>query len=141
MHRLLLLLAAAMLGGCGTPYGLRGSMGGVQVWEHPHNKVEIMAVGRHATKYDRLAQMWKRKADEVAWLRGATSYEILSFSTGRELLGTEVIGEGSNVERYADEMIYWMPKVARGVILLHDPKPRGWSRTVVARELPEGFTP
>ena len=141
MRRLLCLFSALLLTGCGTPYGLHGSLGGVKVWEHPNNKVEIMVVGRHATDYDRLAQMWKRKADEVAWTRGATRYEILSFSTGREVLGVEVIGEGSNIERYADDSVFWLPKLARGVIRLKDPKPRGWSRQAVARSLPEGFTP
>jgi len=141
MSKIWLAVVAAALCGCGTPYGVQGSMGGVKIWEHPNNKVEVMVVGRHATDYNRMAQTWKRKADEVAWVRGATRYDILSFSTGREFLGVEVIGEGSNVERFADDTTFWLPKVARGVIRLHDPKPRGWSRTAVARELPSGFTP
>jgi len=116
-------------------------MGGVRVWEHPNDKVEVMVMGRHSTDYNRMAQTWKRKADEVAWLRGASRYDILSFSTGREFLGVEVIGEGSNVERFADDSVFWLPKVARGVIKLHNPQPRGWSRTAVAREMPEGFIP
>lgn len=116
-------------------------MGGVKVWEHPNNKIEVMIVGRHASDYDRLAQTWKRKADEVASMRGATRYEILSFSTGREFLGVEIIGEGSNIERYTDDTTFWLPKVARGVIRLKDPKPRGWSRDLAARTVPAGYTP
>ena len=113
----------------------------MKIWEHPNNKVEVMVVGRHRSDYERLAQTWKRKADEVASMRGATRYDILSFSTGREVLGVEVMGEGSNVERYADDSVFWLPKMARGVIKLHDPKPRGWSRTAVAHAAPPGFTP
>ena len=141
MHRLLLLLVAPFLAGCGTPYGQHGSLGGVRVWEHPNDKIEVMVIGRHRSDYDRLAQTWKRKADEAASVRGATSYDILSFSTGREVLGVEVMGEGSNKERYADDSVFWLPKIARGVIKLHDPKPRGWSRTVVARNATPGFEP
>lgn len=141
MRRLLIILPAMILAGCGTPYDMQGSLGGVKVWEHPHNKVEVTVVGRHTSDYQLLAQMWKRKADEVAWVRGATSYDILSFSTGREFLGVEIIGEASSVERYADESAFWLPKVARGVILLQNPKPRGWGRSQSARGLPPGFTP
>lgn len=137
----LVLPAVLLLAACGTPYGMQGSLGGVKVWEHPHNKVEITVVGRHTSSYDMLAQTWKRKADETAWVRGASRYDILSFSTGREVLGFEVIGEASTAERYADESVFWLPKVARGVIKLQDPKPRGWARTHQARSLPAGFTP
>jgi len=142
MGRLLLIFPAALLlAGCGTPYDTQGSTGGVKVWEHPHDKVEIIVVGRHRSSYDMLAQMWKRKADETAWVRGASRYDIVSFSTGREFLGVEVIGEASNVERFADETVFWLPRVARGVIRLENPKPRGWSRTLQTREVPQGFTP
>ena len=141
MSRLLFSVLALGIAGCGTPYGHHGSLGGVKVWEHPNNKIEVMVIGRHRSDYDRLAQTWKRKADEAASVRGATSYDILSFSTGREILGVEVMGEGSNKERYADDSVFWLPKVARGVIKLHDPKPRGWSRTVVARSATTGFEP
>ena len=141
MTRLLLSVVALGIAGCGTPYGHHGSLGGVKVWEHPNNKVEVMVIGRHRSDYDRLAQTWKRKADEVASLRGATRYDILSFSTGREVLGVEVMGEGSNIERYADDSVFWLPKMARGVIRLHDPKPRAWSRTAIARNTPTGFEP
>ena len=141
MRSLCLLLAALLLSGCGTPYGSAGSLGGVKVWEHPRNKVEIQIVGRHRTDYDRLAAMWKRKADEVASLRGARSYDILSFSTGREVLGVEVMGEGSNVERYSDDGVFWLPKVARGVIRLNNPAPPGASRRAYARQVPAGFEP
>ncbi len=105
-----------VLCGCGTPYGLEGSTGGVRIWEHPNGKVEIIAIGSHYNTYDQLAKMWKIKADEAAMLRGSKTYEVVSFSTGREVLGLEVMGEGSNVERYADDAAFWTPKVARGVI-------------------------
>lgn len=141
MRSLCLLISALFLAGCGTPYGSAGSLGGVKVWEHPRNKVEIQIVGRHRTDYDRLAAMWKRKADEVASLRGARSYDILSFSTGREVLGVEVMGEGSNIERYSDDSVFWLPKVARGVIQLNDPDPPGRSRRAYARQVPAGFEP
>ena len=141
VHKLILSAAALVIAGCGTPYGHHGSLGGVKVWEHPNNKIEVMVIGRHRSDYDRMAQTWKRKADEAASLRGATSYDILSFSTGREILGVEVMGEGSNKERYADDSVFWLPKIARGVIKLHNPKPRGWSRTVVARTATPGFEP
>lgn len=141
MRKLLLLFPLVLMASCGTPYDMQGSTGGVKVWEHPNNKVEIIVIGRHTSKYDTLAQMWKRKADESAWLRGAKSYDIVSFSTGREILGVEVIGEASNIERFADETAFWLPKVARGVIRLRDPQPRGWDRTQHARDMPEGFTP
>jgi len=121
VRRLTLLLAAMLATGCGTPYGMQGSMGGTKVWEHPQGKIEITVIGRHYTRYDDLAHTWKRKADEAASVRGAKGYDIISFSTGREILGVEVIGEGSNVERYSDETTFWLPKVARGVIQL-----RGW---------------
>ena len=141
MRKLPVFLAALVIAGCGTPYGHHGSLGGVKVWEHPNDKIEVMVVGRHRSDYDRLAQTWKRKADEAASIRGATSYEILSFSTGREVLGVEVMGEGSNVERYADDTVFWLPKMARGVIQLQNPKPRGWSRTMSARSATPGFEP
>lgn len=141
MRGLLLLFAAVILTGCGTPYGEAGSLGGVKVWTHPNNKVEVMIVGRHRTDYEQLASMWKRKADEVASLRGAKSYDIVSFSTGREFLGMEIVGEGSNVERYSDDGVFWLPKVARGVILLNDPPPPGASRRAHARQAPAGFVP
>ena len=141
MRSLCLLISALFLAGCGTPYGSAGSLGGVKVWEHPRNKVEIQIVGRHRTDYDRLAAMWKRKADEVASLRGARSYDILSFSTGREVMGVEVMGEGSNIERYSDDSVFWLPKVARGVIQLNDPDPPGRSRRAYARQVPAGFEP
>ncbi|MBJ7259108.1 MAG: hypothetical protein JHD33_06165 [Chthoniobacterales bacterium] len=135
------LFAAVMLAGCGTPYGRQGSLGGVKVWELPGNKVEILVVNRHNTDYARLSSMWKRKADEVASVRGASSYEIVSFSTGREVLGMEIMGEGSNIERYADESVFWFPKVARGVILLTDPDLPGTSSRAKARSVPTGFQP
>jgi hypothetical protein len=141
MKRWLILAAACGIAGCGTPYGRHGNLGGVKVWEHPNNKVEVMVVGGHRSDYERLAQTWKRKADEVASVRGATRYDVVSFSTGREVLGMEVLGEGSNVERYADDSVFWMPKMARGVIKLHDPKPRGWVRTMAAADTPPGFQP
>jgi len=141
MRGLLLLFAAVILTGCGTPYGEAGSLGGVKVWTHPNNKVEVMIVGRHRTDYEQLATMWKRKADEVASLRGAKSYDIVSFSTGREFLGMEIVGEGSNVERYSDDGVFWLPKVARGVIRLNDPAPPGASRRAHARQAPAGFVP
>ena len=141
MRRWFLLFLAMALTGCGTPYGSAGSLGGVKVWEHPRDRVEIQIVGRHRTDYDRLAAMWKRKADEVASLRGASSYDILSFSTGREVLGIEVMGEGSNIERYSDDSVFWLPKVARGVIRLNDPDPPGASRRAHARQTPAGFEP
>lgn len=100
-----------------------------------------MIVGRHRTDYEQLASMWKRKADEVASLRGAKSYDIVSFSTGREFLGMEIVGEGSNVERYSDDGVFWLPKVARGVIRLNDPDPPGASRRAHARQGPPGFVP
>lgn len=136
-----LLLTALLLCGCGTPYGSAGSMGGVKVWEHPRNRVEIQVIGRHRSDYDRLAATWKRKADEVASLRGAKSYDIISFSTGREVLGIEVMGEGSNIERYSDDSVFWLPKLARGVIRLNDPDPPGASRRAHARQVPAGFEP
>jgi len=141
MRRLFLLLVAPFLAACGTPYGHHGSLGGVKVWEHPNNKIEVMVVGRHRSDYDRLAQTWKRKADEAASVRGATSYDILSFSTGREILGIEIMGEGSNVERYSDDGVFWLPKIARGVIKLNDPDKPGASRRAYARTVPAGFEP
>jgi hypothetical protein len=141
MRSWFLFFVAMALTGCGTPYGSAGSLGGVKVWEHPRDRVEIQIVGRHRTDYDRLAAMWKRKADEVASLRGASSYDILSFSTGREVLGIEVMGEGSNIERYSDDSVFWLPKVARGVIRLNDPEPPGASRRAYARQTPAGFEP
>ena len=141
MRGLCLLLTALLLSGCGTPYGEAGHLGGVKVWSHPNNKVEVMIVGRHRTDYDQLAATWKRKADEVASLRGAKSYDIVSFSTGREFLGMEIMGEGSNIERYSDEGVFWLPKIARGVIRLNDPDPPGAARRAYARQSPRGFTP
>jgi hypothetical protein len=141
MRALCLLLAAFALSGCGTPYGEAGSLGGVKVWEHPNNRVEVLVVGRHRTDYDQLASTWKRKADEVASMRGAKSYDIVSFSTGREILGMEVMGEGSNIERYSDDSVFWLPKIARGVIRLIDPDPPGASRRAHARQAPSRFVP
>jgi hypothetical protein len=122
MRVILLLLAAALLTACGTPYGLHGSLGGVKVWEHPGGKVEILVVGSHYTNYERLAKMWRVKAEEAAMLRGSRQYEVVSFSTGREVLGMEFMGEGSNLERYADDAPFWTPKVARGVIRVINPR-------------------
>lgn len=116
MRTALGLLACVLLAGCGTPYGNAGSMGGVKLHEHSPTKVEIMVLGSHNMSYDHLARMWKDKADETARLRGATTYEIVSFSTGREILGVEVMGQGSFIERYADDAVFWLPKIARGVI-------------------------
>ena len=135
------LISAFALCGCGTPYGTQGSLGGVKVWERRDNKVEVLVIGRHRTDYNMLAAMWKRKADEVASLRGAKSYDIISFSTGREFLGMEIMGEGSNIERYSDEGAFWLPKVARGVIQLNDPDSPGVSRRAYARSVPAGFEP
>ena len=42
--------------------------------------------------------------------------------TGREVLGVEFMGEGSTKERYADDMPFWTPKVARGVIRVKNPR-------------------
>ena len=123
MSRALLLLTAVFLAGCGTPYGIRGSLGGVKTWEHPNGDVEIIAVGSHHQPYDHLAKMWRIKAEEATMLRGSRQYEVVSFSTGREALGVEFMGEGSNFERYADDMPFWTPKVARGVIRVIDPRP------------------
>jgi hypothetical protein len=96
-------------------------MGGTKVFEISPGKVEIMVMGSHNTSYDKLARMWKTKADEAARLRGATQYQILRFSTGRELMGVEVMGENSFVERYSGDTTFWFPKIARGVIRLLDP--------------------
>jgi hypothetical protein len=122
MVRVLLLLAAAGLTGCGTPYGLQGTLGGVKTWEHPNGDIEIIAVGSHHQPYDHLAKMWRIKAEEAAMLRGARKYEVISFSTGREVLGIEFMGEGSTKERYADDVPFWTPKVARGVIRVENPR-------------------
>lgn len=96
-------------------------MGGVKVFELSPRKVEIMVLGTHYAPYSLLAETWKRKADEEARLRGAKDYEIVSFSTGREFLGVEIMGEGSFIERYADDAVFWLPKIARGVILVDNP--------------------
>ncbi len=119
MRIVLVLLACALLAGCGTPYGIAGSMGGIKLHEHSLTKVEIMVLGSDFMTYEHLAKMWKAKADETARLRGATSYEVVSFSTGREFLGVEIMGEGSFIERYADDMVFWLPKIARGVIKMN----------------------
>lgn len=121
MRIALILLVCALLSGCGTPYGTAGSMGGVKLHEHSPTKLEIMVMGSHYMRYDHLAAMWKAKAEETARLRGATSYEVVSFSTGREFLGVEIMGEGSFIERYADDMVFWLPKIARGVIRMDAP--------------------
>ncbi|MEX1111747.1 MAG: hypothetical protein WEB31_08095 [Chthoniobacterales bacterium] len=122
MRVILLLLATALLTACGTPYGMHGSLGGVKVWEHPQGKVEILVVGSHYANYEQLAKMWRIKAEEAAMLRGSRRYEVVSFSTGREVLGMEIMGEGSNIERYADDAPFWTPKVARGVIRVINPR-------------------
>lgn len=115
------IIAVLLLPGCGTPYGHAGSMGGVKVFELSPGKVEIMVLGTHNAPYSMLAETWKRKADEEARLRGAENYEIVSFSTGREILGIEVMGESSFAERYADDSAFWLPKIARGVIRIDNP--------------------
>lgn len=118
---ILLIIIGFMLSGCGTPYGHTGSMGGVKVFELSPEKIEIMVLGTHYISYGILADTWKRKADEEARLRGAEEYEIISFSAGREFLGMEIIGEGSFLERYADDTVFWLPKIARGVIRIDSP--------------------
>ena len=123
MLRVLLLLAAALMTGCGTPYGMQGSLGGVKTWQHPNGDLEILVVGSHHQTYDHLAKVWRIKAEEATMLRGSQQYEVISFSTGREVLGVEVMGEGSNLERYADDVPFWTPKVARGVIRVLNPRP------------------
>lgn len=123
MFRVLLLLAAAFMTGCGTPYGMQGSLGGVKTWQHPNGDLEILVVGSHHQTYDHLAKVWRIKAEEATMLRGSQQYEVISFSTGREVLGVEVMGEGSNLERYADDVPFWTPKVARGVIRVLNPRP------------------
>jgi hypothetical protein len=122
VRAVILYFCALALAGCGTPYGTIGSLGGVKVWEHPKGKVEILVVGSHHQSYDHLAKMWRIKAEEAAILRGSRQYEVLSFSTGREVLGVEIMGEGSNIERYADDTPFWTPKVARGVIRVINPR-------------------
>jgi hypothetical protein len=121
MRLAIILGIAVLLTGCGTPYALEGATGGVKVWELPNGRIEIIAIGSHYTTYEQLATMWKNKADDEAVRRGARSYEVISFSTGREVLGVEVMGDGSHVERYADDVPFWTPKVARGVIRLNAP--------------------
>jgi hypothetical protein len=123
MFRVLLLLAAALMTGCGTPYGMQGSLGGVKTWQHPNGDLEILVVGSHHQTYDHLAKVWRIKAEEATMLRGSQQYEVISFSTGREVLGVEVMGEASNLERYADDVPFWTPKVARGVIRVLNPRP------------------
>jgi hypothetical protein len=118
----LILLGTLLLAGCGTPYGMQGSLGGVKTWQHPNGDLEIIVVGSHHQSYDHLAKIWRIKAEEAAMLRGARQYEVISFSTGREMLGVEVMGEGSNLERYADDVPFWTPKVARGVIRVAAPR-------------------
>jgi hypothetical protein len=122
MHRAVLVLISVLLTGCGTPYGMEGSLGGVRTWTHPNGDVEILVVGSHHQRYERLVRMWRIKAEEITQLRGSSAYDVISFSTGREILGVEVIGEGSNIERYADETPFWTPKVARGVIRVKNPR-------------------
>lgn len=139
MRGLYLLTAGLLLCGCGTPYGETGNLGGVKVWTHPNNKVEVLVVGRHRTDYDQLASMWKRKADEVASLRGARSYDIVSFFTGREFLGMKMMEEGSNTERFSDDSVFWFPKIARGVIQMNEPAPPGSARRAYARQVARGY--
>jgi hypothetical protein len=122
MPRIPLLLGAMLLAGCGTPYGYQGSLGGVKTWQHPNGDLEIIVNGSHHQSYDHLAKMWRIKAEEATMLRGSRQYEVISFSTGREVLGVEYMGEGSNVERYADDVPFWTPKVARGVIRVKNPR-------------------
>jgi hypothetical protein len=121
---LLFLLAVLVLSGCRTPYGKAGSLGGVKIWEFPDGKIEIIAVGTHHASYDYLAQKWRQKAEEVTHARGGSKYDIISFSTGRELLGYTVMGEGGFLERMASDMVFWAPKVARGAIRIHNARPR-----------------
>jgi hypothetical protein len=121
---LLLALLLPLLAGCRTPYGKQGSLGGVRIWEFPDGKIEIIAVGTHHTTYDLLATKWRHKAEEATRLRGGTKYEIVSFATGREVLGFKVAGEGGFLERMASDTAFWSPKVARGAIRVVDPAPR-----------------
>ena len=123
LRAILLPVAAVLLASCGTPYGMQGSLGGVKTWQHPNGDIEIIVVGSHHQSYDHLAKMWRIKAEESTMLRGSRRYEVISFSTGREVLGVEFMGEGSNKERYADDVPFWTPKVARGVIRVNDPRP------------------
>lgn len=122
MRVIFLLLASLLVAGCGTPYGMQGSLGGVKTWQHPNGDIEIIVVGSHHQPYDYLARMWRTKAEEAAMLRDSRQYEVVSFSTGREVLGIEFMGEGSNLERYADDVPFWTPKVARGVIRVTNPR-------------------
>ena len=111
-----------LLAACGTPYGIQGSLGGVKTWQHPNGDLEIIVNGSHHQTYEHLAKLWRIKAEEATMLRGARQYEVISFSTGREVLGVEYMGEGSNVERYTDDVPFWTPKVARGVIRVKNPR-------------------
>ncbi len=115
---------AVLLCGCQTPYGEVGSLGGVKVFEISPGKVEIMVLGNEHSSYDQLARMWKVKADEAARLRGAKGYQILRFSTGREVAGVEVMGENSFAERYTGDGAFWLPRIARGVIRIDEPVTR-----------------
>jgi hypothetical protein len=120
MRAAFILICATLLTGCATPIGsAEWTAGGVRVFEHSDGRIEIIVAGSRHRTYQQLVTMWRREAEKVARSRGAASYDVLAFSTGRDLHGWHVVKEEGLVEQYAEEMVTWLPRSARGYIALH----------------------
>lgn len=120
MLRFLACGLALLLAGCATPIGnSQWSSGGVRIFEISPGRFEILVVGNQHRTYDDVARLWKRKAEETAIKHGATSYDIVSFDTGREAHSRQIASEGGFLEQQADDFFFWFPRTARGIIQLN----------------------
>ena len=119
MRGAFILICATLLVGCATQIGTaQWSTGGVRVFEHRDGRIEIIISGSRHRTYNQIAALWRREAERAARARGASHYTILSFSTGREFQGWQVAPEGGIIEQYAEDMVGWLPRTARGFIRL-----------------------
>jgi hypothetical protein len=119
MRAAFILVCAMLLVGCATQIGTaQWSTGGVRVFEHRDGRIEIIVSGSQHRTYDQIVNMWRRQAEQVARSRGASHYTVISFTTGREVQGWQVVPEGGMVDRYAEDMVGWLPRTARGFITL-----------------------
>ena len=119
MRAVFILLGAILLAGCATQIGTsQWSTSGVRIFEHSDGRIEIIVSGSQHRTYEQIVKLWQRQAEQAARARGASHYNVISFSTGREIHGWQLVPSGGMVDRYAEDTVSWLPRTARGFITL-----------------------
>jgi hypothetical protein len=89
--RATLLIFAAFLISCSTPYGERGIIGGYSDSSLGQNRYRVKVIGNDWTSEDSLEEMWNSRAAELTAKYGFKTYKTVFFRVGREAYGLNVV--------------------------------------------------